>query len=350
MNALHIVVAGAGGNTGSHLLPHLARMSEVARLTVVDPDVYEAENVRVQNIDAPDVGQAKVLAQAARLRRIRPELEVTARRERIEDVPRGLLRCHLFVSCLDSRMARQHLNEIAWRLDTPWIDCGVLGSQSLVRVSAYTPSGDSPCLECSWSAGRNGDYSLLEQEYLCGAVHGMGSPTLSSAALGALAASLVAIEVAKFARGDLAEWSASRQLIFDAGHRVAQVTAERRNPWCRFDHRAWSLEPWVAPPATTTVKETLRALGSMQVAGHHFVSEMVCPGCGRRDKAPRLNRPLARCAACNRRMASSGFGALERLEPRCAGEFMRLTLAQVGLRAGDILTSGARHRLLVEAQ
>lgn len=349
MRSLRIVVAGAGGNTGSHLLPHLARISEVRRLTLVDPDVYETGNVRVQNIEAKDVGQGKAVAQAAKLRQIRPDLESAARQERIEDVPRGLLQCDLFVSCLDSRLARQHLNEIAWRLDTPWIDCGVLGSQNMVRVSAFAPSDDSPCLECGWNAGKDGDYSLLEQEYLCGATKISGFPSMSSSALGALAASLVAIEVAKFVRGEKADWGASRQLIFDAEHGVAQVTAERRNPWCRFDHRVWRLEPWITNPVTTTVRDALRALGRVQVDGHHFVSEMVCPGCGRRDNAPRLNRPLARCAACNRRMASSGFGALERLEPSCCDEFLRLTLAQVGLQAGDILTSGARHRLLMEA-
>lgn len=36
----HVVVAGAGGNTGSHLLPHLARMSWISRLTLVDPEFY----------------------------------------------------------------------------------------------------------------------------------------------------------------------------------------------------------------------------------------------------------------------------------------------------------------------
>ena len=54
--------------------------------------------------------------------------------------------CDLIVSCLDSKAARQHVNEIAWRLGTPWIDCGVLGSQSLVRVNAYFPAQGSPCL------------------------------------------------------------------------------------------------------------------------------------------------------------------------------------------------------------
>ena len=135
MENCHIVVAGCG-NTGTHLLPHLARSPHISRLTLVDPDHYEIANVAVQNIDRMDVGQPKVVAQANKLQRIRPamgasSLEVIALQERIEDVPMGLLRCDLLVSCLDSRAARQHVNQIAWRLGIPWIDCGVLGSQIL---------------------------------------------------------------------------------------------------------------------------------------------------------------------------------------------------------------------------
>jgi molybdopterin/thiamine biosynthesis adenylyltransferase len=343
MRPLHIVVAGAGGNSGSHLLPHLARMSGVSRLTLVDPDFYEAGNIGVQNIDASDVGKPKVTAQAAKLRRIRHDLDVEARQERIEDVPRGLLRSDLLVSCLDSRGSRQHMNEIAWRLNTPWLDCGVLGSQVLARVSAYVPSYDSPCLECAWSTGAGGDYSLLEQEYLCAAGDASSFPSKAPSGLGALAASLLAIEIEKFLCGNTADSLSSRQLILDAEHRIIQVTAERRNPWCRFDHQTWAVKPWVCDTNTMTVREALGMLGSLQVDGHCFVSELVCPGCGRREAAPRLNRPLARCSSCNRRMASTGFGSIERLEPEFANGFMDRTLAEVGLQAGDIVSSRDLH-------
>jgi len=80
--------AGAG-NTGSHLLPHLARMAQVAKLTLVDPDVYTAENLRTQNIDGRDAGLPKVAAQAEKLRRINPGLDVVCAAEAVEDVPRG---------------------------------------------------------------------------------------------------------------------------------------------------------------------------------------------------------------------------------------------------------------------
>ena len=157
----HIVVAGAGGNIGSHLLPELARMAGVTRLTLADPDTYDSLNLKVQNIDTLDVGQSKVAAQAAKLQHINPDLGLATFEERIEDVPRGLLRCDLMVSCLDSKAARQHVNEIAFRLGIPWIDSGILGSQNLARVNGYASSMDDSCLECSWGprrirAGRTG--------------------------------------------------------------------------------------------------------------------------------------------------------------------------------------------------
>ena len=345
----HLVIAGAGGNTGSHLLAHLARMPGVGRLTLVDPDIYEPRNLAVQNIEGADIGLPKVEAQAARLKRIRPGLQVVALQQRIEDVPRGSLQCGLFVSCLDSRSARQHLNELAWRLGVGWIDCGVLGSQDLVRVSAYSPGLDSPCLECSWNPGEHGDYAALEQEYLCGAGAGAAFPTMASSALGALAASLMAVEVAKLLAGVPTGSLVSRQFIFDACHHTAQVTTERRNPYCRFDHGVWRVEPWMCPPAATTLRDALGEIGSLQVEGHRFASEMICPGCGHRQNALRLNRPLARCPQCNRRMASQGFGSLERLTPSLVRDYLHLTLADIGLHAGDIVSSGSRHRLLLEA-
>jgi hypothetical protein len=69
----------------------------------------------------------------------------------------------------------------------------------------------------------------------------------------------------------------------------------------------------------------------------------------KREQALRLNRPLARCNACNRRMITAGFGSLDRLDRELAGEYVSRTLAQVGLRAGDIVSGGNRHRRLLEA-
>src|SRR6185295_15243005 len=36
-----VVVVGAGGNIGSHAVPHLGRMAGVRRVVLIDRDVYE---------------------------------------------------------------------------------------------------------------------------------------------------------------------------------------------------------------------------------------------------------------------------------------------------------------------
>ncbi len=343
----HIVVAGAGGNTGSHLLPHLARMWEVTRLTLVDPDVYTAENQTAQNITHEDVGRPKVIAQAARLAHIRPDLAVSAVRERVEDVPRGRLRCDLFISCLDGRAPRQRLNEIAWRLGVPWLDCGVLGSQHLVRVSGYAPAPDAPCIECAWDPGPHGEYALLEQEYLCGA-GATAFPTLATSALGGLAASLTAYEVEKVLGAVKEDPITARQFVFDARHHTGHLTVERRNPRCRFDHRTWDIAPWACDLHGTTVAAALDRIASLAVEGHQFVASVVCPSCGRREICLRLNRPLARCVTCNRRMAPADFGALDRLGSPLSGEWMGRTFAEIGLRYGDVVSNGHEHFQLAE--
>jgi molybdopterin/thiamine biosynthesis adenylyltransferase len=346
----HIVVAGAG-NTGSHLLPHLARMSAIGRITIVDPDVYAPENAASQNLDwEEDLGRAKAVVQAERLRRIRAcvggrALEVVAFQERIEDVPRGLLISDLIVSCLDS--SRQYVNQIAWRLNVPWTDCGVQGGLKLARVNSYRPAMDAPCLECAWGPD---DYAALEQEYPCGAVSGAAHPTLASSALGALAASLAAIEIAKLLSDDHAHALVGRQDLVDAEHHTLDVTTYRRNPSCRFDHHSWQVEPWLCPPAERTLGSALGAAGSLQVEGHLFSAGLICPSCEHREPSLRLNRPLAHCPICSRRLIVPGFGSFDRIDPGRARGYEDLTLAQIGLRAGDIVSDGSRrYRCITEA-
>jgi hypothetical protein len=49
-------------------------------------------------------------------------------------------------------------------------------------------------------------------------------------------------------------------------------------------------------------------------------------------------------------MVSSGFGSLERIDSALVGEYSGLTLTQIGLRAGDIVSGGNRcHRILEAA-
>ena len=139
-----VIVVGAGGNIGSHLVTHLARMPQLDSVTLIDRDVYEASNLQTQDITPQDVGKRKTAVQARRLKRINPAIRVTAIHDSVERVPLGKLRSNVILACLDSRVARQHVNQFAWRLGVPLIDAGVeaggmLAASQRVRARCRKP-------------------------------------------------------------------------------------------------------------------------------------------------------------------------------------------------------------------
>ena len=60
-----VTIVGAGGNIGSHLVPHIARLAGVSQVTLIDPDIYTEANIPSQDIDRRDVGKRKVVPQPA---------------------------------------------------------------------------------------------------------------------------------------------------------------------------------------------------------------------------------------------------------------------------------------------
>src|SRR5712692_6109386 len=98
-----VVVVGAGGNIGSHLVSHVARMPSVVRITLIDKDTYEPANVRGQDITPHEIGKLKAVVQAKRLSRINSRLNVEAIADAVERVPLGKLRADVILACLDSR-------------------------------------------------------------------------------------------------------------------------------------------------------------------------------------------------------------------------------------------------------
>jgi molybdopterin/thiamine biosynthesis adenylyltransferase len=283
--AKSVVVVGAGGNIGSHLVAHLARMGEIGRVTLIDFDAYEPANLRSQEARPRDVGRKKVSVQARRLRAINPALEVRAIGSAVESVPLGLLRADVILACLDSRRARQHVNQAAWRLGVTWIDSGVEAAGLLARVNVYAPAPGNPCLECAWDERH---YAALEQTYPCaasadadapatppdaarapadavllaappGTPSYVAAPTAAPSYLGALAAALLAAECAKLLRGDAERAAVSRQVTYDAAHHRLHVAALRRQASCRMpDHTPWQIAKLDARPEELTVADALR--------------------------------------------------------------------------------------------
>jgi len=337
----HVIVAGCG-NIGSFLVLLLVRMAEIAKLTLVDFDVYEENNFSSQHIAPADFGKSKAGVLARLARRLNPRLEVIPIVARLESVPPGNLRGDVMLACLDSKEARRSANELAWHLGMPLVDAGIEASASLVRVNVYQPTAGQPCLECAWDQR---DYAQLTVTHPCDAANPAAPATGAPACLGALAASLQAIECRKILGGDVS--AAGRQVLIDAASHQHFVTTFRRNSHCRFNHAIWDLSRPQAVAASMTVSEALKLAGPGQAtltfAGMQLARQLACPGCGFTRRVLRLEsrfRPREKtCPRCGRALLVTGFHSLPKLN---AGELDRgisaRSLASLGLREGDIMS------------
>ena len=347
-----VVVVGAGGNIGSHLVPHLGRMPQIGRVTLIDKDVYEAGNLRSQDINARDVGKLKALVQARKLRQINPALCVEAISDAVERVPLGVLRADVILGCLDSRIARQHVNQFAWRLGVSLVDAGVEAGGLLARVNVYVPGADSPCLECAWD---DRDYEALEQIYACHGVTASVAATNAPSGLGALAASLQAIECQKLLSGQTERAAVSKQVLVDALYHKHFVTAFRRNPHCRFSgHEVWHIQKLNRAMEDLTLAEALQ-LGrvgtresgpcALRIEGKPIVKRLTCPACGAVRALFKLECSLraaqTKCPKCGRRMLAAGRDVLERLSAAVVSRnVLGRSLASLGLRSGEVFSVG----------
>jgi len=347
-----VVVIGAGGNIGSHLVPHLGRMPEVDRVTLIDKDVYEARNLRTQDITPRDVGKLKARVQARKLRRINPSLCVEAISDAVERVPLGLLRADVILACLDSRIARQHVNQFAWRLGVSLVDAGVEAGGSLARVNVYVPGADNPCLECAWD---DRDYEALEQVYSCLGPTASVAATNAPSSLGALAASLQAIECLKLLSGQSDHAAVSKQVLVDALYHKHYVTAFRRNPNCRFfGHEVWNIQKLNRATKELTLAEALELAPAgirtnrpcaLRIEGKPIVKRLTCPACGAVRTLFKLECSLpgaqTKCPRCGRRMIAAGSDVLERLSAAAVSRNeLGRSLASLGLRSGEVFSVG----------
>jgi hypothetical protein len=352
----HVIVVGCG-QIGSHVIPHLARVPAVDRVTLIDRDHYEAANMANQAIDRQDVGKPKARVQAARLRRIRPDLRIDAYVALVEDLPLGVMRCDLILGCLDSRIARMHVNQSAWRLGVPWLDAGVETGSLLVRVNAYMPSDDQPCLECAWSSR---DYDSLEWSYPCSGSNVSTHPANRYSGLGALAASLQIMEAQKLLSRRKHYAFFGSQILMDTTHHKHYLTAFRRNPRCRFDHDIWKIEDLPEGQSNRSLGDVLQlgfgrqsktGTAWLQVERMPFARRLVCPGCSHSKFVLRLRGSLSdrmsTCVLCSRKMWIPGWDLADTLTSRLPLQELRRSLKSIGLRNRDIITvggpSGERH-------
>lgn len=345
----HVIVVGCG-NIGSQLVPPLARMPGIGKVTLVDDQSYEVKNLTSQAIDAADVGKPKSKVQARRLRRIRPDLDVEAIMGLVESLPRGSLRCDLILSGLDSKLARMRLGQAVWRLGSvPWIDAGVDPDNLLARVSAYLPGEERPCYECSWSER---DYVALEASYPCDSGAESTRPTNAPSALGALAASLQVIAAQKWLGGRPDLVPLGHEYVIDARHHRQYLTSCRRNPQCRFDHRVWEVEKLEVAAEKYSLSDALELNDAWRegdeswlwVEGKLFVKRLVCTNCGHARHLMQLRESLTPkekvCSICGQQLMASGWDLADKLTNNLSRRVLSRSLASLGIRRGEIFSVG----------
>ena len=214
----------------------------------------------------------------------------------------------------------------------------------------YVPGVENPCLECAWD---DRDYETLEQLYPCHEFASGVPATNAPSSLGALAASLQAIECLKLLNGQSDRAAVGKQIVLDAAYHKHYVTSFRRNPNCRFSgHEIWDIRSLESSVEVLTLAEALALLHqeagvnsstALRIEGKTFVTRLTCPGCAATRSLLRLECSLRRsqtgCVNCGRLMIAPGFDALERLSadvvPRSA---LSRSLSSLGLRRGEVFS------------
>jgi molybdopterin/thiamine biosynthesis adenylyltransferase len=342
-----VIVVGCGGNIGSQLLRHLARMAVVDRIVLIDKDHYEERNLLSQEITADDVGKAKALTQAKRLEAIRPSLVVEAVCADVMTLPLGALRGDVVLGCVDNNLARQFVSEAAWHLGVPYVDGAVRGDGLLARTSVFVPGPSVPCLQCGWS----GEYTALEQHYSCNGADLQVAPTRSPSALGGLAASLQAIECEKLLEGNLDRAIVGKQVLIDANSHRYFLTKLPFSDACRFDHRVWEIEQLGQDPAQFTLGEALAlgGNGSTENARLAFAfrpkvflrKRYSCVACEQVTERVALREALPAhlaCERCGERTEEEIVGMAPELDASALNpSLLALSMDSLGFRPGDVI-------------
>ncbi len=350
----HVVLIGVG-NIGSQIVPHIARMKNVARATLIDDDRYAKRNLYTQNIVPGDIDRPKAEVQARRLSQINPDIHVEAVIDRIENVAIGRLKSDVICTGLDSLGARQIVNERAHLLGIPWIDTAVGGADRLARISVFQPGEGRVCLECDWDARQ---YSLLHQKYACDEEPNKPPPTNASSSLGAIAASLCTLECEKIISGEHDLVSFGREVYMDLAHHKFYVSTLPINVNCRFPgHRSSPID--IGKLETVSLDSTIGRLfervnpqdrnragnphGTFSVPGQMFVTQLTCPRCGTRRSFPHLRVSYESSSedgrtCCGRRMVAAGFDDTNELRvSSLSPETIACTLENLGVRVHDIV-------------
>ena len=93
--------------------------------------------------------------------------------------------------------------------------------------------------------------------------------------------------------------------------------------------------------------DLLSESGAARVPGQRFVRRRLCRECGHERQMFHLecslNPSFRQCSACGKPMVTPGFDVVESLSRDLPTEVLGMSLADAGLRYGDVVQSGDRY-------
>jgi adenylyltransferase/sulfurtransferase len=352
-----VAVVGVGV-LGGQVSYHLALLG-IAQV-LIDPDDVAPANLANQGFAAATVGMKKVTVRAAQAMAMQPVARVRTIPEAVEDVGLGQLAgVDAIATGVDGRAARVRVNEMASRLNVPWVDAAVDGSgRSLLgTVTLYDPRrAEAPCYLCRAGAA---DVAAIARE---GRGPGCPSwrrpngrvlpPTLQASAFGAVVAGLQAIWLVRLLLDRAADLVGRELVVTCDGAPRTRLVSLRRAARCVFDHRV--LRP-LATLRAATVGELLDAAAEDLSApadeimpyGRPLVLRLRCTGCGRERRLLKLAHACSdddvRCpCGCGVEMAPVEL--TDGLDGATARRFAASTWREIGLPAGEIVTARSGER------
>ena len=157
-----VLVVGAGA-LGNEILKNLALLG-IGNIIVTDMDKIENSNLsRSVLYRASDEGSYKSEVAARSAKEINPDINIVPMTSNIiDEMGMGVFRFVDVVICgLDNREARLWVNQVCWKVGTPWIDGAIEVISGVARV--FVPP-DGACYECTMNEI---DYEMMSKRKSC---------------------------------------------------------------------------------------------------------------------------------------------------------------------------------------
>jgi adenylyltransferase/sulfurtransferase len=173
LRASGVLVVGCGG-LGVPVVQYLAGAG-VGRIGLIDGDRLEASNLHRQTMYAlSDVGEAKAILAAERIRALNPDVDARAHTLRLnaENAADLVGRYDLVIDCTDNFSTKFLLNDVCVRLRKPVIFSSVYQYEGQLQV--VRPDRGGACLRCIWpEATRDGLVGNCAEAGVLGPVPGV---------------------------------------------------------------------------------------------------------------------------------------------------------------------------------